>query len=118
MMAPPITNAREGSHRPAMSRKPSTFSGLAMPETIRPIPKTRPANSEANEYFMASGSDQVANNKDSNETGGHKAESGNQRAQRQAGQPAYAMAAGAAGRVAGADAHRSEERRVGEGGGL
>src|SRR5690554_3547964 len=45
--APPMTKAREGSQAPAISRNPRTFSGLAIPETIRPRPKIRPANREA-----------------------------------------------------------------------
>ena len=43
--APAITNAREGSHRPATSRKPSTLAGLAMPEMTSPRPNTIPASS-------------------------------------------------------------------------
>src|SRR5690554_2314754 len=80
MMAPPMTNARDGSHNPAISRKPRTFSGLAIPDTIRPKPKTRPAKREAKENFMASGSEQVANDENADKAGRHKTQGGDERA--------------------------------------
>ena len=48
VIAPPITKANDGSQLPVRSRNPSTLPGLAMPETISPIPKSRPANKEIN----------------------------------------------------------------------
>lgn len=42
LIAPAITNARDGSHRPAISRNPITFDGSDMPDIIRPRPNTKP----------------------------------------------------------------------------
>lgn len=42
-IAPPITNISEGSQGMERSRKPITLAGLAMPEMIKPQPKTKPA---------------------------------------------------------------------------
>ena len=38
-----MTKASEGSQRPATSRKPITLPGSVMPETMSPMPNTRPA---------------------------------------------------------------------------
>ena len=56
-MAPAMTKASEGSQGPARSRKPSTLAGLAMPETMRPSPKTRPASNEAKDKSWTDSSD-------------------------------------------------------------
>ena len=45
--AAPITSASEGSQAPPRSRKPCTLGGLAMPDTMRPRPRTRPASKAA-----------------------------------------------------------------------
>ncbi len=50
-MAPTMTKASDGSHRPARSRNPSTFTGLIIPDTSSPIPKTRPATKAKNAYI-------------------------------------------------------------------
>ena len=41
--APPMTSSRLGSQLPVTSRKSSTFCGLAIPESQRPTPNSRPA---------------------------------------------------------------------------
>ena len=41
-MAPAITKASEGSHRPEISRKPITLEGSVIPAKIKPMPKIRP----------------------------------------------------------------------------
>ena len=51
--APAITKASDGSQAPPTSRKPRILAGLAMPETMRPSPKTRPASKEAMAVHMA-----------------------------------------------------------------
>ena len=42
VIAPPITNASDGSHAPARSRKPMIVDGSVMPEMMRPMPNIRP----------------------------------------------------------------------------
>ena len=41
-MAPTITNINDGSHAPKIFRKPKTFSGLTIPEIVKPNPKIIP----------------------------------------------------------------------------
>jgi len=50
--APPMTKISEGSHAPKIFKKPNTFSGLIMPDTVKPNPKIIPAIPEANLVFM------------------------------------------------------------------
>src|SRR5688572_770890 len=88
-IAPAITNARDGSQRPKMSRKPSTFAGFAMPETMRPMPKMRPARSDVKAYTSAP--QQVSHHVHGGESRGHEGERRDERARRQARQSAHAM---------------------------
>ena len=37
-----MTKARDGSHKPKISRKPETLDGLSMPAKDRPTPKINP----------------------------------------------------------------------------
>ena len=49
-IAPPMTNAKVGSHAPATSRNARTRAGSIMPETARPAPNSVPL-SERNEVL-------------------------------------------------------------------
>src|SRR5918994_7255902 len=42
--APTMTTAKVGSQSPATSRKPMTFWGFTIPETVNPSPKSVPEN--------------------------------------------------------------------------
>src|SRR5436305_1364152 len=100
-MAPTITKASEGSQRPARSRKPSTLAGLAMPETIRPMPNSRPASSAV--MALISGSDQVMGDENGQKACRHEGQRGHQRTDGPTRDTADAVAAGASARVARAD---------------
>ena len=105
-IAPPMTNTSDGSQRPAMSRKPSTLAGSAMPETIKPMPKTRPAAKASSACMRLPSSQQVARDEYRGEARAHERGGRGDRAQRQARQAAHAVAAGAARAVARTDAHQ------------
>src|SRR5437773_345997 len=112
-IAPAITSARDGSQRPARSRNPSTFAGLAIPETMRPSPKTRPARKAQKRYM--SERKNMARQKHGGETRGHEHERRDKRARRQARQATNAMAAGTARAITRADADhesRHNQRRI------
>src|SRR5258708_243827 len=106
--APAMTSASEGSQAPAMSRKPSTFAGFAIPETRSPSPNTRPAAKEATVYmaWKTSGRDQVARDENGRESGSHERDGRRDRARRRPRDAAHAVAAGTASAVAGADSHQ------------
>ena len=46
-IAPPITNPREGSQVPKISRNAITFAGLVILDKVRPKPKINPLKSES-----------------------------------------------------------------------
>lgn len=50
-IAPIITNTKLASHLPKISKKAKTFSGLDMPENIKPSEKI-PPNKKANKFFI------------------------------------------------------------------
>src|SRR6476469_10825158 len=113
--APAITRASDGSHRPARSRNPITFAGLTMPDTSRPIPKTRPATKAKSAYMSDRLAEHVVRHEHGRETRGHECQRRDQRARRKPGHPANAMTAGAAGSVARADPDQDagdDERRI------
>src|SRR5690606_3431584 len=80
--APPMTKAREGSQVPARSRKFNTFAGSDMPETTRPTPNRRPS-ARLMRNDMGSGSDNVADEEDSDDGRRHKDAGGDEGAGRQ-----------------------------------
>jgi hypothetical protein len=45
-IAPPITNISEGSQLSVILKKPMTFSGLVIPDIIKPMPNIIPLNRE------------------------------------------------------------------------
>src|SRR5437867_161937 len=80
-IAAAITKASDGSHFPARSRKPSTFAGLTMPDTMRPTPNTSPARNDVNVYTRVPlESEEVARNEDRHETRRHERQRGDERA--------------------------------------
>src|SRR6185503_13982612 len=113
--APTMTRASDGSHRPARSRNPITFAGLTMPETSRPMPKTRPATNAKSAYMNDRSVENVVADEHGREARGHERQRRDQRARRKPGYPAHAMTAGAAGSVARADSDQNageDERRI------
>src|SRR6185312_1105822 len=113
--APAMTRASDGSHCPARSRNPITFAGLTMPETSRPMPKTRPATKAKSAYMNDRSTQDVVHHEHGREARGHERQRSDQRAWRKPGYPAHAMTAGAAGSVARTDSDQDageDERRI------
>ena len=71
-IAPTITNAKDGSHFPPMSRNPRIFAGFTMPATIRPSPNTSPAAKAKTDAIAWSGADHVPDDVDHDESCGHE----------------------------------------------
>src|SRR5690606_34509232 len=96
-----MTKARLGSQPPlamaAMSRKPSTLAGSNMPEMARPRPSSSPATRAIRDVRIPLPSDQVPQHERARHAGGHEDDGGGERARRQPGEAADAVAAGAAG---------------------
>src|ERR1043165_8800719 len=104
-MAPTMTNASEGAQAPARSRKPTTFEGSLMPETIRPRPNNRPA-ANALSTCIAGSREKVADDEYRREAGRHEGDGGRSRARRQPRQAASPVAARAARAIARAEPHQ------------
>src|SRR5690606_37368537 len=71
-IAPAITRPNDGSQDPAISRKPSTFAGLAIPATRRPMPNTRPAIKAKMVFILPSKTDEVAKDINGEDPSSHK----------------------------------------------
>src|SRR6185437_972578 len=103
-IAPAITNARDGSQRPTMSRNPSTFAGSAMPDTIRPTPNRSPEIKAAIKPISAS--QQMSEHEHGHKTACHKCCRRDKRTDGPARDAADTMAARATARVTRADAYQ------------
>src|SRR5580704_3643552 len=94
-----ITIARLGSHVPLgipkKSRKASTFAGETICEITRPRPKMKPQRRLAS-TGMVSASNNVAHQRNDNDRCDHEHHGGDDRARRQPGDTADAVAGGAA----------------------
>ena len=105
--------ASNGSQAPKRSRNPSTLAGLNMPDTISPMPKTRPEVKAANGYMTAPlRHDDVTDDEHRREARRHERDRRDDGARRQPRHPADAMAARAARAVARADADGSPAARA------
>src|SRR5450830_122763 len=78
-IAPAMTNASEGFQLPARSRKPVTFAGSVMPDTISPIPKINPAMSAVTICILSSSAEHMAHDKHGDEPGCHEGDGRRQR---------------------------------------
>src|SRR6266567_486619 len=103
-MAVAMTKARLGSQSPRRSRKPITFAGLIICETVSPKPKSRPEASAANTEGMGSDSDRMTEQEARDHGSGHENRGCDKRAWREPSQPADTMSASAAAAEARAEA--------------
>lgn len=103
-IAPAITNASDGSHRPARSRNPSTFAGLAMPDTVRPTPNRRPESKAVSKPISAS--QQMSGHEYSQTTACHECCRRDKRTDGAPRDTTDTVAAGATARVTRADANQ------------
>src|SRR6476469_7518087 len=113
--APAMTKASDGSQRPARSRNPITLAGLTIPDTSRPIPKTRPATKAKSAYMSVLSAEDVVRHEHGRAARSHERQRRDQRAWREPRHPAHAMTTGAAGSVARPEADqdaRDDERRI------